>query len=131
MYPDELTLKWGFLENPFSIFSIEGEARGLKFDARSFFVEPPYFQRIVGDPKRPLSTIIIGARGSGKSFIRNSLRDEIFNKGYKVLIIDYVDFYDDVFEVLDQEDVILDYHLNKIIYLCLVSLLKEFYLFHQ
>jgi len=81
MWPNDLTKKWGFSENPFSVSSAELEERfkDRNIDPQKFFLEPPYFGRIIGDPENAISTIIIGHRGDGKSFISNSMKKRLLD----------------------------------------------------
>ncbi|MDD2754387.1 MAG: P-loop NTPase fold protein [Methanothrix sp.] len=126
MIPDDLTRMWGFSLNPFGTSSAEIEEQTLKFNAKSFFINPPYFQRIVGDPRHPTSTIIIGDRGSGKSIICSRVRQELLKiKSAKILVVDYMPFSDLSFKDTYLENISLEYHINKIIKLCLNSFIKE------
>jgi hypothetical protein len=123
--PEKLTTLWGFSQNPFEYYKAEDEedAKNL-IDPWSFFVEPRYFQEIIGNTERskPKSSIVFAHRGEGKSFlckrVLQSLRQDRSN-----FIVEYINFSD--FKTEDLDKITIEYHLDKIISLCLNKVVDE------
>jgi hypothetical protein len=128
MNPDDLTRNvWGFSQNPFSVSSAETEEQITEIDLRSLFIEPPYYDQIVSNPDHPVSSIVFGYRGDGKSIICNRMRQELLSKNKRVFVIDYTKFSDND-EPLDEailKAISLEYHIIKIIDLCLNKYVAE------
>lgn len=77
----------------------------------SYFVPPPFFASVVGDPAHPAATVVLAPRGAGKSAQRRRL--EIWCEQNGVLAVTY-----DRFEFSGGQkigDVTLAYHLRNVI----------------
>lgn len=81
----------GFTENPFGKF----EARKEQDLLIEYFVEPPYFYEILGDPIFPQSSVVFALRGSGKTaqsvMLDYYCSKQVISKG-RVLSVNYSDF---------------------------------------
>lgn len=112
----EFLAKLGFRANPFQFTNADEEEH-----LQSYFVPPPYFESVWGDPNRPVSQVIFAPRGGGKSAQRRMLeyranRENIFTITY------------DRFEHLiptSLEHLTVEYHLKNIIKLALLGFLLE------
>jgi hypothetical protein len=128
MGPDDLTRKvWGFSQNPFSVSSAETEEQITDIDLNSRFIKPPYYDQIISNPDHPVSSIVFGYRGDGKSVICNRMKEELMNKSLRILVVDYTKFSDND-EPLDEaiiETMSLESHIIKILDLCLNKYIKE------
>lgn len=77
----------------------------------NYFVPPPFFPSVLGDPAHPAATVVLAPRGAGKSAQRRLL--ELWCEQNKVLAVTY-----DRFEFSGGQkiqDVTLAYHLRNII----------------
>ncbi len=71
MIPFESWLKsFGFLQNPFETTEAGSEADHATDFLHATFVKPEGFDRILGNPLRPKSSLVFAARGHGKSTVR-------------------------------------------------------------
>ena len=85
-----------------------------------YFVPPPFFQAVLGDPVNPSAAVVLAPRGAGKSAQRRRL--EIWCEKNGVLAVTY-----DRFEFSANQkisDVSLTYHLRNIITRFLVAYLS-------
>ncbi|WP_395707249.1 P-loop ATPase, Sll1717 family [Casimicrobium huifangae] len=106
----------GFAEHPFALYDAGKEPR-----LTEYFVEPPYFQTLIGDRKAPRSSVAFAPRGGGKTAQRIML--ERWSAANNVLCITY-----DEFEIGSQSElskVGLDHHLRRINGLLLASLFEQ------
>jgi hypothetical protein len=112
----EFLAKLGFQANPFQFTNADEEDH-----LQSYFVPPPYFDSVWGDPNRPVSQVIFAPRGGGKSAQRKMLeyrahRENIFALTY------------DRFEHLvpsSLNNLTVEYHLKNLIRLGLLGFLLE------
>jgi len=112
----EFLARLGFQANPFQFTNADEEEH-----LQSYFVPPPYFDSVWGDPNRPVSQVIFAPRGGGKSAQRRMLeyrahRENIFTITY------------DRFEHLvpaSLNNLTLEYHLRNLIRLGLLGFLLE------
>jgi hypothetical protein len=58
----EFLAKLGFTANPFQFTNADEEDH-----LQSYFVPPPYFDSVWGDPSKPVTHVIFAPRGGGKS----------------------------------------------------------------
>src|ERR1700694_4529365 len=58
----EFLMRLGFEANPFQFTNADEEAK-----LNEYFVAPPYFASVYGDPAEPTSCMVFAPRGSGKS----------------------------------------------------------------
>lgn len=102
----------GFEEDPFRYFNADQEDRLDKY-----FVSPPYFESLWGDPKKPESHVILAPRGGGKSAQRRMIEE----RGWKedVFIITYDQFFTTNLKSLEDAD--LSYHLRNLNKLALIT----------
>jgi hypothetical protein len=84
---------WGFTSHPFEAYTAESEPR-----LSEYFVEPPYFDDMVGSASSMTPAVVFGARGIGKSAIRIHIENICAKQkaeehiGGKALAITYDDF---------------------------------------
>lgn len=113
---DELTLlkHLGFEEDPFASTNADQEER-----LQDYFVPPPYFGTIKGDPDRPVSTVVLAPRGGGKSAQRRML--EVYARDKNIFAVKYDEFFllDDR---KDLNNISMTFHLRNIVFLSLLTL---------
>ncbi len=114
----EFLSRLGFTENPFQFTNADEEEH-----LQSYFVPPPYFHSVWGDPQSPKSQVIFAPRGGGKTAQRRMI--EYRAESANVFVITY-----DRFEKLGGADLTalsLDYHLRNIIEIALLGFLLEYH----
>jgi len=112
----EFLARLNFTENPFQFTNADEEEQ-----LQSYFVAPPYFASVWGDPDRPTSQVVFAPRGGGKSAQRRMIeygagREDVFAITY------------DRFERLGGitlESLGTEYHLRNMIELGLLGFLLE------
>lgn len=77
----------GFTSDPFATWDSDREEQ-----LADYFVPPPYFPSVLGDPRAPEPTIVFSPRGTGKSALRRMLEEESTNDSSPYLAIAYMDF---------------------------------------
>ncbi|WP_140403363.1 P-loop ATPase, Sll1717 family [Microbacterium oxydans] len=77
----------GFTSDPFATWDSDREEH-----LADYFVPPPYFPSVLGDPTAPEPTIIFSPRGTGKSALRRILEQQSANDSTPYLAISYMDF---------------------------------------
>lgn len=98
--------QFGFTEDPFEHIDAEQEPQ-----LDTYFVPPPYFANVMGDPERPRSHVVLAPRGGGKTAQRRMV---------EVGSADAGDFFCVSYDGFDQpvgfsaSDATLGYHLNQI-----------------
>ncbi len=104
----------GFTANPFA----EWEA-GKEEWLQRYFVSPPFFDKLFGDPQHPVTALLYAGRGCGKSAHRVIIRERSRPKNphSTVLAVPYTDFT----SFLNQSGTVLaqptlDNHLRAILY---------------
>jgi hypothetical protein len=116
MAEKEFLARLGFSENPFQFTNADEEEL-----LQSYFIAPPYFSSVWGNPDAPQSHVIFAPRGGGKSAQRRMI--EFSAQENDVFGITY-----DRFEQLsgvDLQTLGVDYHLRNIIRLALLGFLLE------
>jgi hypothetical protein len=113
----EFLAKLGFNENPFQFTNAHEEEQ-----LQSYFVPPPYFDSVWGNPDSPQSHVIFAPRGGGKSAQRRMIEYKAQETG--VFAITYDRF--EQLETTDLEKLGIDYHLRNIIRLGLLGFLLEY-----
>jgi hypothetical protein len=108
----------GFTEHPFQFTNADEEEH-----LQSYFVPPPYFISVWGDPDSPKSQVIFAPRGGGKTAQRRMI--EFQSEGADVFVITY-DRFERLNEV-DLDSISVDYHLRNIIQKALLGFLLEFH----
>jgi hypothetical protein len=116
----ELTLspflaQFGFTQDPFESTNAERE-----FHLDEYFVPPPYFADVLGNPADPTSRVVFAPRGGGKTAQRRMI--EIRSEGEDdFLCITYVEFDQPGGMTLEQAT--WAYHVNQLCRLILVGIL--------
>lgn len=88
---------------------------------KSYFVPPPFFASVLGDPRHPSATVVLAPRGAGKSAQRRSL--ELWCEENDVLAVTYDRFEFGAGQKI--QDISLAYHLRNIIIRFLVVYLSH------
>ncbi|WP_379553514.1 P-loop ATPase, Sll1717 family [Qipengyuania sp. DGS5-3] len=108
---------FGFVENPFASTNADKEPR-----LSSYFVSPPYFSSVRGDPQDPRSNVIFAPRGAGKTAQKVMLEDYAESeKENPIFSITYDEFRTFNRSRLSQLGV--DWHLTQIIQRLLAGIL--------
>jgi hypothetical protein len=105
----------GFENHPFAKTNADEEPHLEKY-----FVPPPFFDAVLGDPKTPNASVVLAPRGGGKTALRRMVED--LGRDKKILAVTY-----DRFEFTSQdnfETIGLQYHLRNIIIRILISYLS-------
>lgn len=104
----------GLDDNPFAHTNADEEER-----LPDYFISPPYFPAVLGNPDRPKSFVIFAPRGGGKSAQRIMM--ENYCSENEILAITYARF--DFPEVDRAQDVRLQHHLRRILRFSVMGLL--------
>jgi hypothetical protein len=105
----------GFHSHPF-VHTNADEEKLLE----EYFVPPPFFDGVIGDPANPSPAIVLAPRGGGKSAQRRQI--ESWSPGHRVLAVTYDRFEFGVAQAIS--DIGLPYHLRNIITRILISYLS-------
>lgn len=106
----------GFDSNPFQYTNADDEDR-----LEQYFIPPPYFNSVWGNPKKPKSATIFAPRGGGKTAQRRMIEIKSQNER-NVLCVTY-----SIFDFQKQsKEIVLDDHLNKIIPIIIMGILTKF-----
>lgn len=105
----------GFKEHPFAHTNADEEPW-----LEHYFVPPPFFSGVIGDPSRPTPTIVLAPRGAGKTAQRRQL--EIWCNANGVLPVTYDRFEFGAGQKID--DIGLPYHIRNVLTRVLVSYLS-------
>ena len=104
----------GFEDNPFAYTNADEEDR-----LPEYFVSPPYFESVFGDPKKPKSFIVFAPRGGGKTAQRRMIERQSADNEILAITYDNFDFSD----VSKPNEVKIYHHLRRIIRFILTGLL--------
>lgn len=77
----------GFISDPFASTDSDREER-----LSEYFVPPPYFASVMGDPSDPEASIVFSPRGTGKSALRRMVEEGASNPTTPYLALTYMDF---------------------------------------
>lgn len=114
-----LLSNWGFSQNPFREPVAE-----LERNASHYFVMPPYFSEIAGNPANLRSTFVFGHRGDGKSTLRIEAQKYLAaSSTTKPITVDYSSFYEHTEETVKK--LTTDVHLEKLLDLAVSVFLEE------
>jgi len=106
--------KLGFFGHPFAKTNADEEP-----DLFRYFIPPPYFDAVVGDPDIPSASVVLAPRGAGKTALRCMV--EVEASKFDVLAITYDRFE---FSATDKvSEIGLQYHLRNIITRILIAYL--------
>lgn len=114
----EFLSRLGFHDNPFQFTNADDEEH-----LQSYFVPPPFFDSVWGNPDVPQSHVIFAPRGVGKSAQRRMIE-------YQALENDVFTITYDRFEGLagvDLANLGTDYHLRNIMRIGLLGFLLEYW----
>ena len=117
MSTDEIQFyrRLGFDSNPFQSTNAEEEDRLEKY-----FISPPYFDSVWGNPQKPKSVVVFAPRGGGKTAQRKMI--EFRSKSNeKVLCVSYSRFeFSKKVQLINLSD-----HLQKIIQIIVIGILTK------
>ena len=105
----------GFDSNPFQSTNADDEDRLDKY-----FIPPPYFDSVWGNPEKPKSSVVFAPRGGGKTAQRKMIEFESQRNG-KVLCVNYSRF--DFSKKI--QSITLSDHLGKIIQIIVIGILTK------
>jgi len=77
----------GFVSDPFASTDSDREEK-----LADYFVPPPYFASVMGDPANPEPSIVFSPRGTGKSALRRMVEAGAANSSAPYLALSYMDF---------------------------------------
>ncbi len=110
----EFVQSLGFSEDPFAHTNADNESR-----LQEYFVKPPYFEEVFGDPDNPQSFFVFAPRGGGKSAQRIMIEKKCAESN--VLSLTYDDF--DLFPIRNAKEAKLEHHIRRILRIGFVGLL--------
>ena len=108
--------QFGFEEDPFASTNAADEP-----NLSNYFVEPPYFASVMGDPSRPKSHVVLAPRGGGKTAQRRMIEDA--SRSENILCVTYDTF--SLPEKFQLRDATWDYHAEQVARLILVGILAK------
>jgi len=105
----------GFANHPFAKTNADEEPQ-----LAEYFVPPPFFDSVIGDPGTPNASIVLAPRGGGKTAQRRMVEDSAESNKFLAVTYDRFEFGagDKV------SDITLQYHLRNIIVRILISYLS-------
>jgi len=111
----QLIHRLGFTSDPFAKTNADEEER---LDA--YFIQPPFYTTVFGDPSSPKSAVVFAPRGGGKTALKRKI--ELSSTGAPFLCITYNTFPTDGLSVKSIDSA---YHLRNILRLILIGLIAE------
>src|SRR5579863_4103367 len=105
----------GFSQDPFASWDADAEDR-----LESYFIEPPFFKAVHGEPTHPVAAVVFAPRGGGKTALRRMI--EIQSAAEDLICVTYSDFPT---SGLALNQATLDYHLQNIIVLVLIGVISN------
>lgn len=106
----------GFKSHPFAKTNADEEP-----DLSGYFVPPPFYDGVLGDPTVPTASVVLAPRGGGKTALRRMLEEASTEKDYLAVSYDRFEFS----AGQRVEDINLNYHLRNIICRLLVAYLSN------
>lgn len=106
----------GFNSHPFAKTNADEEP-----DLAGYFVPPPFYDAVLGDPSVPSSSVVFAPRGGGKTALRRMLEKAADEKNYLPVSYDRFEFSADQ----GIGDINLQYHMRNIITRLLVAYLSN------
>jgi hypothetical protein len=110
-----LIKRLGFVADPFAKTNADEEER-----LDSYFIQPPFYGTVFGDPKSPKSTVVFAPRGGGKTALKRKI--EIASQHSTFLCVTYNTFPVDK---LMLKDISPEYHLRNLVRLILIGVISE------
>src|SRR5207248_5317104 len=111
----ELIRRLGFVADPFAKTNADEEER-----LENYFIEPPFYSAVFGDPAAAQPSVVFAPRGGGKTALKRKI--EIASKGRPFLCVTYNRF---PMSGLSLEDITADYHLTNILRLIVIGVVSE------
>jgi hypothetical protein len=112
----EFLSRLGFTDNPFQFTNADEEDH-----LQSYFIPPPYFHSVWGDPEAPQPHVVFAPRGGGKSAQRRMI--EFKASEQNVFAITYDRFEN--LAGLSLKNLSIEYHLKNIIQMATIGFLLE------
>ncbi len=107
--------RFGFSEDPFASTNAADEPL-----IDHYFVQPPFFPAVIGDPRKPKSNVVFAPRGGGKTAQKIMIeRRSVAERDF--LCISYDRFPAESLKQLSDAD--SEYHVTNITRLLLIALL--------
>ncbi|WP_162501340.1 P-loop ATPase, Sll1717 family [Methylobacterium crusticola] len=108
---------FGFLQDPFASTNAADEPLIDKY-----FVDPPFFPAVVGDPNTPKSNVVFAPRGGGKT-AQKIMIEKRSAEAHQFLCLTYDRFPTNVIRLPKDADA--EYHLTNICRILLIAILCE------
>lgn len=112
---ETLIANFGFSQDPFASWDADTED-----NLEDYFIEPPFFNAVFGEPSRPIVSVVFAPRGGGKSALRRKI--ELSSASQSILAISYTTFPTAQVKLADVD---IEYHLKRIIVLILVGIVAS------
>ncbi|WP_237355201.1 P-loop ATPase, Sll1717 family [Xanthobacter sp. YC-JY1] len=109
---------FGFDKDPFASTNAADEPT-----IDQYFVEPPFFPAVVGDPRTPKSNVVFAPRGGGKTAQKIMIEKKSAEPESNFLCISYDTFPID--SLPREKKVSVEFHLNNISRTLLIAILLE------
>lgn len=112
---------WGFLSYPFELYEAERELEpvpNVGFVLSLFFVDQPYFYKVLGNPEAPQTAFLLAKRGYGKTATRAMVDHKCRFGAYsgQVIVANYTDFHPLLQRVDDDLDKLTSHdHVHMIV----------------
>ena len=106
----------GFKAHPFAKTNADEEP-----NLAEYFVPPPFYDGVLGDPTTPTASVVLAPRGGGKTALRRMLEEAASDKNYLAVSYDRFEFS----AGQQVKDINLQYHLRNIISRLLVAYLSH------
>lgn len=103
----------GFDNDPFAKTNADEEER-----LADYFIPPPFFSAVLGDPTTPKSTIVFAPRGNGKTALKRKIEIESLDSDFLCITYNTFNIIGKKLHNIDQQ-----YHLNNIIRLILIAII--------
>lgn len=108
----------GFVDDPFAYIDADNEVR-----LPEYFVRPPYFSEVFGDPDNASSFFAFAPRGGGKTAQRIMIERQC--AASNVLAITYIDF--DYFGCTSVQQITLEQHIRRVLAAGWLGILASLY----
>ena len=105
----------GFVADPFDKTNADEEEL-----LDSYFIQPPFYSAVFGDPASPKSAIVFAPRGGGKTALKRKI--ELASQGSDFLCVTYNTFST---EGVSLKNIKAEYHLQNVLRLVLIGVIGE------
>jgi hypothetical protein len=110
-----LIQRLGFVADPFAKTNADEEER-----LEHYFIEPPFYNAVLGDPASAQASIVFAPRGGGKTALKRKI--ELTSKDNSFMCVTYNRF---PAPVSVAKDTTAEYHLTNILRLVLIAVISE------